>query len=855
MSIPGPPENLEWITFVLVGENWPRGDEDGMRALAEVWRRLGEDLSPLEGQLRSVVAQLEGAGQGPALEAARAFLLRISGGADSVLPKLRKSIDDVAQGAEKVALEIEYTKLMIIGFAAILLHMLMKLIFLSVMSGGAASAAAAPIVETFRQLALRLLKRLALAVVQGALFMVALDVAVQAFQVVVLKTRDLNEWDLKKTGFMAGIGALGGAIGWSLGWMRMLPLGKSWLGTVVKNSLSEGLPELIADLIAQGDPDMGARGGFVGGLASGAVEGAIQHRSKALSRHGIFTENSLLFLLAKMFGADVTLGPPPDVLQDLPKGTGPHGTGAGSSGSGTPDLSAEAVADADPVPAYFEELPVGEVSLATGQDTNTNTGQDPGSDVASGRDEPVAKGLPTAVGSSGVAGSGGQGPLGGPGDGITARSWGVWGPGPVEGGGGSPLSGSGEREFADLLGADGGPARERFFDEWRGTELGWFEGLLDSSLPEGGDVLGLPAEQLRSEWLRQVETQFVDVFGSLVSPVDPLTGVSLVPTSVDQVRALQERWRGFVDDVRLVADLGAGAWTGALFTQVFTDHAVDVVVDRWLETHPDVTVSLVDRVALRQAAVAEVRGEVLARLAAVAENGAVPANSVVQVVRSVRDDGAATLERRVDQGLAALVAAGAGTSPQTSVNISVDAAADATVDSAVVVPPVAVVPVAPDGSPPAGPGSVRSATVAAGSATPEVRAVGAESGRQREATVNTRQVALAGRSADPALATEVAPAAGTVTAHLAEEEGARQPAKAGAGPAWAGWNTSAEGGPASGGSGPAASDGTPVVVSDSDGRAVYGWVPDGRTAPAEALLEAVEWVMSRPGDAVPATVE
>jgi len=28
MSIPGPPKELEWVTFLLVGENWPQGDED-----------------------------------------------------------------------------------------------------------------------------------------------------------------------------------------------------------------------------------------------------------------------------------------------------------------------------------------------------------------------------------------------------------------------------------------------------------------------------------------------------------------------------------------------------------------------------------------------------------------------------------------------------------------------------------------------------------------------------------------------------------------------------------------------------------------------------------------------------------
>ncbi|MGW1060561.1 WXG100-like domain-containing protein [Micromonospora rubida] len=749
MSIPGPPEGLEWVTFVLVGENWPEGDEDGMRALAEVWLRLGEDLAPLEGQLRSVVAQLEAAGQGPALAAAQEFLLRISGGADAALPKLRKAIDDVVGGAEKVALEIEYTKLMIIGFAVILLHMLMKLLFLSVMSGGAASAAAAPIVETFRQVVLRLLKRLALSVVQGALFMVALDVAVQGFQVVVLKTRDLKEWDLQKTGFMAGIGALGGGINWSLGWMRRLPFGKSWLGTVVKNSLAEGLPELIADTIAQGNADVGPRGGFVGGLLSGAVEGAIEHPMKGMSRRRIFTDNSLLYLLGRLFGADVTLGPPPDVLNDLPKDQAAGGGGAGPVG--VPGLSPDEAADVDPVPTYHKEIPAGELSLGGGPGRNpdVNPGSSPSPSPGSGSGSNsgsgsggvgfTAGGPGSAVESSDVGRVVGSsvdgGSVGGSQSGVlvdagSGNSLNSGGGGAADGGGapsgfgsvdGSPLSAElGVGDFSGLMGADGGVERERLFDEWRGAELGWFEKILGESSPQGGELLGLSVADVRAEWMRQVETHFENVFAPLVAPVDPVSGASLVPMSVDQVRGMVGRWREFADDMRVVAELGGASWVGVLFAHVFTGHDVEVVVDRWLGARPDVVVSAVDRIALRDAVVAGVRGEVSARLEAVAESGALPTDRVVKAVKSVRGDGVG-LERRVEERLAALVAAGRVASQDDALNamagstvtLSADPVGlvDTTAGADVVVPLDALVSVASDGgTSAAGPVAVTAAT-------------------------------------------------------------------------------------------------------------------------------------------------
>src|SRR5829696_5859485 len=240
MSIPGPPKELEWVTFLLVGENWPQGDEDGMERLARTWATLGADLAPLQGELDAVLAQLQAAGEGPALDAARDYISKISGGSNSALPQLKKAIDDVSTGAHKVALEIQYAKLMIIAMAAILLFMLIKLAYLAFMTFGTASVAAALVGDLFKEMAKHVLRPLLFSVIQGALFMAGLDAAVQSFQILILQSRDWKEWDLQKTGFMAGIGALGGAVGFGLGYMRKLPFGHSFVTTVVRNALAEG---------------------------------------------------------------------------------------------------------------------------------------------------------------------------------------------------------------------------------------------------------------------------------------------------------------------------------------------------------------------------------------------------------------------------------------------------------------------------------------------------------------------------------------------------------------------------------------------------------------------------------------
>ena len=318
MSIPGPPKELEWVTFLLVGENWPQGDEDGMERLARTWATLGADLAPLQGQLDAVLTQLQAAGEGPALDAARDYISKISGGSNSALPTLKKAIDDVSTGAHKVALEIQYAKLMIIAMAAVFLYMLIKLAYLAFMTFGTAAVAAVAVEEILKVQVKRVLKRLVQSVIMGALFMGGLDVAVQSFQVLILRSKDWKEWDLQKTGFMGAMGAMGGAVGWSLGFMRKLPFGDSFVTTVVKNALAEGIPELIADGIqSQGGPDLGVRSGFTGGVLSGAVEGFIEHPTKIFGRRPIVVGSTLSLALGKLFGADISIGAAPDVFKTL----------------------------------------------------------------------------------------------------------------------------------------------------------------------------------------------------------------------------------------------------------------------------------------------------------------------------------------------------------------------------------------------------------------------------------------------------------------------------------------------------------------------------------------------------------
>ncbi|GAB3141980.1 hypothetical protein GCM10027290_15590 [Micromonospora sonneratiae] len=645
-----------------------------MRSLAEVWAGLGEDLAPLEEQFRSVVAGLENAGQGPALAAAREFVLRISGGADSVLPKLREAIREVSEGARKVALEIEYAKLMIIFMAAWLLATLMKLVWVAVLTGGAVSpvTAAAPLFTISREVVKRLLKRLALAVVHGAAFMVGLDVAVQLWQVVVLGTREIKEWDLKKTGFMAGLGGLGGAIGWSLGWMRYLPYARGgttwrshlapWLVTMTKNALAEGLPELIADeIVKRGGEDIGERDGFFGGLASGAVEGAIDHPTKAMNRgRTYFTNSYLLTLIGKLTGLEYVLVPP-DLLTELgaaplkdPSDGSAQGDfkGATDGADSLVDTDSEAalVADRDPVPTYVE-----------------NVAEDPVAWSRAGIGEQPAYAERLVDDHAAVVDRFG-------GDGR----WGEW-------------------DQAGLLanGDAGAQARQDFVDTLRAEEIAGLERLLDGV--SGNDVEGsgvetmegVSAGELRAEWLAQAEKHFDDVFGPLAVGLDPVSGVVITPSAADELTGMREQWRGFVNDVRRVVETGGlPSLTGLLFTHVVAGREVEAVADAWLAARPGVVVSAVDRIRLRDAIVAETRREFV-RLMPI--EGPV---SLGQIRASVRAVGRGSRVRELIETRLAVLAAAANDPSSTATATGADPVTEESVPV-----PTGVVTVAAENAP------------------------------------------------------------------------------------------------------------------------------------------------------------
>src|SRR5215213_4101789 len=160
MTIYGPPDSLQWVSFLMMGSDFPKTDEDGMRALAGVWTQLGTDLKDLAEQINNANNDLDHSGAGPAKDAAKDFLGQISGDADTLLPKLFEAIKDVAEGANKIALDVEYAKLTLILMAAYLLYTIMRLLYLAFFTAGESVAEIPVWTLFFQQLARRVLIQL-----------------------------------------------------------------------------------------------------------------------------------------------------------------------------------------------------------------------------------------------------------------------------------------------------------------------------------------------------------------------------------------------------------------------------------------------------------------------------------------------------------------------------------------------------------------------------------------------------------------------------------------------------------------------------------------------------------------------
>ena len=206
LVLPEPPEFLKPLIYVLVGERWPQGDENKLFALAGAWDQLAADLEVVDAEVAAAAVLFRGSGVGEAFDAAEEYLAQFTvdvDGEGAVLPRLREAARAFAEMCRKAALQVQYAKLVIVTMAAWPFQQLLYVAYLAVVTAGAGAALA----SVFRRVAQLTVEQVLRQMLSGVFFQVALDTVVQTIQAIV---NDGYDYDEKKLGFAAGVGALGG---------------------------------------------------------------------------------------------------------------------------------------------------------------------------------------------------------------------------------------------------------------------------------------------------------------------------------------------------------------------------------------------------------------------------------------------------------------------------------------------------------------------------------------------------------------------------------------------------------------------------------------------------------------------
>ncbi|MEU3519443.1 hypothetical protein ABZ770_29915 [Streptomyces sp. NPDC006654] len=198
MSVDMPPE-LAWVARLAVGQAWPKGNEDHLHALGQAWQDAAQELKGISGQIGATGnGVLESVG-GQVADEFQSFVTQL----ESSLPEMAESANQLGKLGKHTAVQVEYSKYMILGQLILLAAQIAEWIFFA--------PEVIPVAITAARVAVKMiLRRLLISVATGVAMNVGLDVAVQTIQFL---KGDRTEWSTDNTVSAVVSGAIGGAVG------------------------------------------------------------------------------------------------------------------------------------------------------------------------------------------------------------------------------------------------------------------------------------------------------------------------------------------------------------------------------------------------------------------------------------------------------------------------------------------------------------------------------------------------------------------------------------------------------------------------------------------------------------------
>ncbi|WP_456236902.1 WXG100-like domain-containing protein, partial [Actinokineospora pegani] len=290
------PDEVKWLLPIVVGESWPEGDEDKLRHLRDAWHAAAKAIPGVSQTADQGAQEALGSWAGEAAHNFEELWKKFVEGDDAYFTALAKACQALGDSADATALDVEYTKYMIIASLVMLAISIAAMLATAWCTFGASTAGIVPaqlatrvvVQQLFRQLLQKLMqqgfKKVAQEVVKRVLAEVlqsiALDVGIQGLQVL---SGDRKSWDWDKTKDATISGAVDGAIGVvSDAIPRNVTRGASdTLGRHIADDAArgavrgatEGVASTVAQAAVTGDLDKLTIRDVLTGATSGAVDG------------------------------------------------------------------------------------------------------------------------------------------------------------------------------------------------------------------------------------------------------------------------------------------------------------------------------------------------------------------------------------------------------------------------------------------------------------------------------------------------------------------------------------------------------------------------------------------------------
>ncbi|MEV7551697.1 toxin glutamine deamidase domain-containing protein [Amycolatopsis sp. NPDC089917] len=307
------PDAVKWLLPIVVGESWPEGDEDKLRELRDAWHNASKAIQPIADTATKGATEVLGGWSGQGAEKFAEAWRKFVEGDEAYFKSLADSSKALGDSCNATALDVEYTKYMIIISLVILAAQIVAMIAAAAVTFGGSTAGIAPaqiatrmtVQMIFRQLMQKLaqegfkkvakellekllkegLKKIGKEVLQNTAMNLAMDAGIQGLQ---MAKGDRDSWDFSKTKDSAISGAVDGVVGAgssSIGKGATKGLSDSVGGQIVDSAArgavrgaAEGVASTVGQAAVTGDLDklsakdvlMGASGGAVGGGVDGA---------------------------------------------------------------------------------------------------------------------------------------------------------------------------------------------------------------------------------------------------------------------------------------------------------------------------------------------------------------------------------------------------------------------------------------------------------------------------------------------------------------------------------------------------------------------------------------------------------